>query len=301
LPEAGTILRRAFATQFGMSPDTFWADRDFVTSRWMTDSSLAFGAWVEDRLVGSSLGANWGSLGVFGPITTHPDTWNRGIARHLIPPVLERLQALGARQIVLFTFAESTKHITLYQKFGFWPRFLTAIVTRTVEASVTTPPPSTRYSALAGGDQAQWLDACRALTNDVRDGLDLTAEIRAAYRFGHGDSVLITQGSRVKAVALCEYGAKSPAGAGSCLIRFAAVQPDVEEEMRFDQLLTACGRLAADEGLKQLVVCVNASRPKAYRNLLSMGFSVQRHGVTMHCPNEYAYNQAASYILEDWR
>jgi GNAT superfamily N-acetyltransferase len=116
LPEAGTILRRAFATHFEMSPDTFWADRDFVTSRWMTDPSLTFGAWIEDRLVGSSLGANWGSLGVFGPITTHPDTWNQGVARHLVPPVLERLQALGARQIVLFTFAESTKHITLYQK-----------------------------------------------------------------------------------------------------------------------------------------------------------------------------------------
>ena len=145
------------------------------------------------------------------------------------------------------------------------------------------------------------VDACRALTNGLRDGLDLTAEIRTAHSFGHGDSVFVTEGSSVKAVALCEYGAKSPAGAGSCLIRFAAVRSDAEHEMRFDQLLTACDTLAADEGLKQLVVCVNASRPKAYRRLLSMGFRVQRHGVTMHCPNEHAYNQAASYILDDWR
>jgi hypothetical protein len=106
-------LRRAFATQFGMPPDTFWTDRDFVTGRWMTDPSLAFGAWIEDRLVGSSLGAAWGSLGVFGPISTHPDTWNRGTARLLIPPVLERLKALGSRHIALLTIAESTKHIGL--------------------------------------------------------------------------------------------------------------------------------------------------------------------------------------------
>ena len=138
LPEAGGILRRAFATHFGMPPDTFWTDRDFVTGRWMTDPSLAFGAWIEDRLVGSSLGANWGSLGVFGPISTHPDTWNRGTARHLIPPVLERLKALGARHIAFFTFAESTKHIALYQKLDFWPRFLTAIMTRPVEANEST-------------------------------------------------------------------------------------------------------------------------------------------------------------------
>jgi hypothetical protein len=74
LPEAGAILRRAFAVQFGMPPDTFWTDRDFVTGRWMTDPSLAFGAWMGDRLVGSSLGTSWGSLGIFGPISTHPDT-----------------------------------------------------------------------------------------------------------------------------------------------------------------------------------------------------------------------------------
>src|SRR5215467_6251955 len=106
LPEAGAILRRAFATHFGMPPDTFWMDRDFVTGRWMTDPSLAFGAWMGDRFVGSSLGTSWGSLGVFGPISTHPDTWNRGIARLLIPPVLERLNALGARHLAFFTIAE---------------------------------------------------------------------------------------------------------------------------------------------------------------------------------------------------
>jgi hypothetical protein len=72
LPEAGAILRRAFAAQFGMPPDTFWTDRDFVTGRWMTDPSLAFGAWMGDRLVGSSLGTSWGSLGIFGLISTPP-------------------------------------------------------------------------------------------------------------------------------------------------------------------------------------------------------------------------------------
>jgi GNAT superfamily N-acetyltransferase len=300
LPEAGAILRRAFATQFGMAPDTFWTDRDFVTGRWMTDPSLAFGAWSEGRLVGSSLGASWGSLGVFGPISTHPDTWNRGTARYLIPPVLERLKALGARHIALFTIVESTKHIALYQKFGFWPRFLTTIMTRPVEANEAAPA-SARYSAIASADRAHWLDACRSLTTEVRDGLDLTAEIRTADSNGHGDVVLLTEGSRVQAVALCEYGPKSPAGRGSCLIRFAAVRPDSENETRFGQLLTACARLAADEGLQQVVACVNASRPKACRHLLSMGFRTQRNGVTMHCPNEDAYNQTASYIVDDWR
>ena len=283
-----------------MPPETFWTDRDFLSGRWKTDPSLAFGAWINSQLVGSSLGAAWGSLGVFGPISTHPDTWNRGTARQLIPPVLDRLKALGARHIAFFTLAESTKHIALYQKFGYWPRFLTAIMTRPIEGH-ETPAVSTRYSGLVGRDQMHWLDACRTLTNEVRDGLDLTAEIRTAHGHGHGDTILLAEGSRVEGVAHCEYGPKSPAGAGSCLIRFAAIRPDTENEMRFDQLISACTRLAADEGLKQVVACVNASRPKAYLRLLSLGFRAQRNGVTMHSPNEDAYNHNASYILDDLR
>ena len=300
LLEAGAILRRAFATQFGMPPDTFWMDRDFVTGRWVTNPSLAFGAWIEDRLVGSSLGTSWGSLGVFGPISTHPDAWNRGIARLLIPPVLERLNELGARHLAFFTIAESTKHIALYQRFGFWPRFLTAIMTRPVDSNEIVGE-SVRYSAIADADQAHWLDACRALTTEVRDGLDLTAEIRTAHTHGHGDSVFLTDSSRVEAVALCEYGPKSPAGAGSCLIRFAAVHPGSDAELPFNRLLTACERLATDQGLKQVVACVNASRPKAYRHLLAMGFRAQRNGVTMHRPNEDAYNQTSAFLLDDLR
>jgi hypothetical protein len=65
--------------------------------------------------------------------------------------------------------------------------------------------------------------------------------------------------------------------------------------------LAACRRLATDEGLTRIVACVNASRPKAYRQLLSMGFRAERNGVTMHRPNEDGYNQTAAYILDDWR
>jgi hypothetical protein len=71
--------------------------------------------------------------------------------------------------------------------------------------------------------------------------------------------------------------------------------------MPFVRLLTACERLAADQGLKQVVACVNASRPKAYRHLLATGFRAQRNGVTMHGPNEDAFGQAAVFVLDDLR
>ena len=93
----------------------------------------------------------------------------------------------------------------------------------------------------------------------------------------------------------------SPAGAGSCLIRFGAVRSTPEAEIRFDQLLTACRRLAADEGLERVVACVSASRPKAYRHLLSTGFRTERNGVAMHRPNEDGYSSTIAYVIEDLR
>ena len=91
-------MRLAFATHLGVAPDTFWTDRDFVTGQWL-HRSLGFGAWLGGHLVGSSLAVNWGTVGVLGPISTHPTTWNRGTASYLVRAVLECLDELGVRQM----------------------------------------------------------------------------------------------------------------------------------------------------------------------------------------------------------
>src|SRR5262245_29670838 len=152
LPDAKQILSLAFATRVGARHDTFWTDRDYVRGRWLTYRSLAYGAWIEGRLIGSNFGVSWSSLGFFGPLSTHPDLWNRGLARNLIGPIVEHLEALGVRHTGLFTFAESTKHVGLYQKFGFWPRFLTAIMSIPVNTSDAAAQ-SIRYSAIAEADR----------------------------------------------------------------------------------------------------------------------------------------------------
>jgi hypothetical protein len=36
---------------------------------------------VNGELVGSNFMANWGSVGVLGPLTVHPDLWNKGVAK----------------------------------------------------------------------------------------------------------------------------------------------------------------------------------------------------------------------------
>lgn len=51
LPEAAGIFRRAFGTFIGLpDPDSFVADRDFISARWRANPEAAFAAEVAGRL-----------------------------------------------------------------------------------------------------------------------------------------------------------------------------------------------------------------------------------------------------------
>ena len=55
------------------------------------------------------------------------------MGKRLMEPVMKCFAGWGTTHAGLFTFAQSPKHLGLYQKFGFWPRFLTAIMSKPVE------------------------------------------------------------------------------------------------------------------------------------------------------------------------
>ena len=74
------------------------------------------------------------------------------------------------REACLFTFAHSPKHVGLYEKFGFWPRFLTAIMSKGVSGREAS---SIIYSALNEGERDQALRACCKLTGSIYEGLDV--------------------------------------------------------------------------------------------------------------------------------
>ena len=90
--------------------------------------------------MGSNFATRWGSVGFFGPLTIRPDLWDRGIGARLVEAVTASFDEWGTRHAGLFTFAQSAKHVGLYQKYGYWARFLTAIMS----APVGTTGPSRR-------------------------------------------------------------------------------------------------------------------------------------------------------------
>jgi len=128
VPEATRIFRLAFGTFLGLpDPTRFAGDSDFVTSRWPYGAA-ALVAEADGQLAGSNLLTRWGSFAFFGPLTVRPDLWGRQIAQKLLAPTMDFFDRWDIAAAGLFTFPHSPKHIALYQKYGFSPRFLTPVM-----------------------------------------------------------------------------------------------------------------------------------------------------------------------------
>jgi GNAT superfamily N-acetyltransferase len=301
LDRADLIFRTAFGTFFGVGePEKIFGDTEMVRTRWQADPGAALAADLDGTVVGSNFVTTWGSFGFFGPLTVQPDCWDRGIAHRLMEATMELFNSRRTRHLGLFTFAHSPKHIVLYQRFGFWPRFLTAVM----EAPVAAPDRRIsydRFSELAPRERAETARAVTELTGAIFDGLDLSGEIEAVFDQKLGETVLIEDGSGLQAVAICHIGPGTEAGSGMCYVKFGAARPGPKAARSFDRLIDACHDLAAGSGAAIVQAGVNFGRVQAYEALREKGFRTQFQGVTMHRPNEDGYDTAASWVLDDWR
>jgi GNAT superfamily N-acetyltransferase len=303
LLEAQRIVRVAFGTFLGApDPERFWSDLDYVYGRFGAEHTASFAAENnEGALVGSNFATRWGSVGFFGPLTTRPDLWDGGIGQRLVAAARDQLDAWGVRHAGLFTFAQSAKHVGLYGKFGFYPRFLTAIMAAPAGAQALTSAFS-RHSALPEGQRQEAEHACRELTKEIYSGLDLRGEIRTVAVRALGDTAFLwDRDSRLAGFAVCHWGPASEAGQGCCFAKFAAVRPGPGAGERFGKLLDAVAMVAREAGMPNVLAGVNLAREEAYRQMLARGFRTMIQGVTMHRPNEPGYSAPGVYVLDDWR
>jgi predicted N-acetyltransferase YhbS len=300
LAAADTIFRLAFGTYLHLpDPMQFAGDSDWIRGRWRADPSAAFVAELDGVVVGSNLAMRWGSVGVFGPLSVRPDLWERGIARRLLEPVMDRFAAWGTTHAGLFTFADSAKHVALYGRYGFHPRFLTAIMGKAVVPAGRVA--WTTYGTIPEAARAACLADCRELTGSLYDGLDLTREIVAATADGIGDAVLVAAGGKLVGLAVCHVGAGSEAGGGNCLVKFGAVRAGDGAAAEFALLLDACEHFAASRGVPTLIAGTNLAREGAYRSMVARGFRTGIQGVAMHRPNEPGYSRPEVWAIDDWR
>ncbi len=303
--EAGRIMRVAFGTFLGVpNPAEFMADRNFIAPRWRSSHVKVLAARQGDRLIGSNAVTQWGSFGFFGPLTVLPEYWDSGVAQRLLEATMKIFDKWGLRHSGLFTFPHSAKHIGLYQKFGYWPTYLTAIMTRSPEAPPTEQSaqngPPQLLSSLPRDRREKAINGCGKITGQIDKGLRLEDEIRSVLKNRTGEVVLVLAREVVDSFAICMNGPGSEGGEKLCYIKFAAARPGAGARDRFDELLQACDRFAHSRGAA-IEAGVNLAREDAFRRMRAHGYRAAMQGVAMQRPHSEGFNRADAYVMDDWR
>ena len=307
LDDADRIMRLAFGTFLGLpEPLKFMGDADYVKTRFTADPQAALVAEVEGNIVGSNFALDWGSVGIFGPLTIEPNYWDKGVAKSLLDNTMSIFEKWGTKHIGLFTFAQSAKHVHLYQKFGFWPRYLTAVMSKQLEPKGKAQGDADLrlFSGLKTSEKKVAIKDCAELSSRIFDGLDLRKEIESVDAQGLGDTVLLMdskRGDELVAFAVCHAGPDTEAGSGNCYIKFATAAPGDGTPLDFDRLLEECERYALAQDSSRLVGGVNTARHNAYVQMIRRGFRTDMQGVAMHRPDEPGYNVPDAYVIDDWR
>jgi GNAT superfamily N-acetyltransferase len=301
LDAADRIVRVAFGRFLNLpDPLTKSGDADPVRTRWRAAPGRVVGAYLDGVLAGSNFAARWGSVGFFGPLTVDPDHWGKGIASPLIEAAIDLFSEWKTEAEGLYTFAQSPQHLRLYQKFDFWPRFLTVLMSKPAEPlsrphGCALDPGG--FTSQASTSHAEYF----ALTDAVYPGLDLAEDIDGLRAQGLGEVVCLREGSQLVALAICHLGPGTEAGSGICYVKFGGVLPGLHAGERFERLLDACTWLASRRGMTKVVLGINTACRDAYLRALGHAFKGEMQGVAMHRRDRPAYCRQDAYVICDWR
>ncbi|WP_424191740.1 GNAT family N-acetyltransferase [Ampullimonas aquatilis] len=307
LAAADKVVRLAFGTFLGApDPANFMGDVSYVKPRWLINPNAAFVAVKEHVVIGSCFATHWGSFGFFGPLTVHPDYWNQGVAQLLLEPILEKFEQWQVTNAGLFTFPNSVKHLSLYQRYDFWPQHLTAIMSKSLlpMQPVTTAKWNT-FSAVPEHQQEAYLMMCRDVCDSILYDLDLSHEITSTLQFKLGETILLWEQDLLIGFAICQHGAGTEAGTdggkGHCYVKFACVRTGDHVERDFPHLLEAIEAYARGRKLQRISAGVNTARLGAYHRLLAQEFRIDFLGLAMQYNQDPGYCRPDVYALDDWR
>lgn len=310
LKEADRICRLSFGTFLGLlDPMSFFGDADYVFTRFKSNPSLSLGAYIDGEIVGSNFIAIWGSVGIFGPLTVRPDLWDKGVGKHLLDRTMEIFTQHNLEHIGFLTFANSAKHIHIYQKYDFWPRFLTPVMSKSVIPKSTDQDGDvaasfSKYSSFDESRRSEIINESISLTDSIYGGLNLESEIESVFKQTLGETILMRDiDMNLCGLAVCHCGAGTEAGSNTCYVKFGATISSGQQLALdiFENLLNSCERFAASQGLSKLVAGVNVGNIGSYRKMIAKGFRTEFQGVLMTKNNDPGYHKEDICVIDDWR
>ncbi len=323
LPEIEALVRVAFAKHIGIADPNLFNSGASLTSRFAVAADGAFGTFIDNKLVAAIFCTPWGSFGFFGPLVVLPEYWGSGLAQALIAKADQFLIDRNIDLAGLYTFSNSPKHLALYQKFGYWPKQLTVLMSKEVSqdlshdlsldfskhpvSTAAVKRQSTLFSQLDCAAQKMHLESAQVLCDGIYPGLDLSVEINALASCKIGETIFIDSESGRESdsandgatvgFAVCHYGLGSEATSNSCYIKFAAAS----NEEQFSRLLSECLKHSSAVGVTHISAGINTARHEAYKTMLESGFRIKAIGVAMLRAQHDGFNRPGVFVIDDWR
>jgi ribosomal protein S18 acetylase RimI-like enzyme len=305
----GDFLER----QLGTRPRQAFNGAQYVHHRWLMEPWGCFVAEEDNaKIVGAALAVTWGTVGLLGPVAVLTHYHNQTIAQQLMRAVQEFFDENKATLHGAVTYPTSAKHLTLYHKFGYKPKALTAVMSRALDRPAARPgvvkPPVVkgaatvrRYSALEETKKKASLARFHKITNGVCRGLELAKEVEIVEGLALGDTLLLERGPELIGFAIYHSPGVSEAPTGALYVKYLAIDPRHRKPEHLEQFVAAIEELAQEQGLSRVILPVYLRYWLAYSTLVKCGYQIDFTMVRMQKGKPEDYEDAADLVLDDWR
>ena len=303
----GDFLER----QLGTRPRQAFGGAQYVHHRWLMEPWGCFVAEEDGtKIVGAALAVTWGTVGILGPIAVLTNYQNQTIGQQLVRAAQEFFEENKAALQGCVTYPASPKHLFLFHKFGYKPKALTAVMSRTIDrtppqAAVTKPSKAAlavrRFSALEETKKKATLARMHRITNAICRGMDLSKEVEIVDGLALGDTLLLERGRDLAGFAIYHTPGVSEAPAGALYIKFLAIDPQQRRVEFLEQFVAILEELGAESGVQRVILPVYLRYWLAYSTLVKCGYQIDFTMVRMQRGKQEDYEDPGHLVLDDWR
>lgn len=236
-----------------------------------------------------------GVEGWMGPLAVHPDYQGQGVGKIIVNAGVEWLKQRGARVIGLETMPRTMDNVGFYSSLGFTPGHLTVTVTlEGARAGIQ----STALSALDPHERELALRQCRQLAGELAPGYDYTREMVLTAQHQLGDTIIVRNGSDVRAFAICH---SAPLVEGRATEEMRVLKMVARTETDFDTLVTQLCAHTRARGSRRVAIRVQGQYSDVYRRLMTRGARVRWTDLRMSVHGFSESRPAAGgIVLSNW-
>lgn len=227
--------------------------------------------WRDERddIVAFNIAHRSGVEGWMGPLAVRPDWQGVGLGKEIVRGGVDWLRAGRAATIGLETMPRTMDNIGFYSALGFVPGRLT--ITLTLEAGLLGNGPSL-LGRLSPSDKDEAIEECRALTNGLAPGFDVTREIILTDQLALGDTVLLRERGRLVGFALCHT---APLVEGRVREEMRVLKLALEREDDLKRLAEVLMDYSRRSGTRRVALRVQTEFLGAYQLLIDLGARVR--------------------------